>query len=613
MFAGWQKIITVNLCNRKVSVADIDEALYKNYFSGSGLAAYILYQKGTYAAEPLGPDNDLIFIPGLLTGTPTYTASRTSLCAKSPLTGIWGETNFGGYWGSTLKAAGYDGLWVIGSSESPVYIWIRPGKVEIRDAQDLWGKNTFESEKTLRDKTHEKARVLCIGRGGEKLAKMASVISEGLKARAGGRTGLGAVMGSKKLKAVVVLGGGTPIPLYNPSAHNGCLRDFLPSIKQFTLAHTQFGTARLVVPKEAIGGLPIKNFSPGIPWPEGALKISGQAIAQTIRQKDYSCYYCPIKCGKEVKIPSGPYAGLVGRGPEYETIAGFGANLFNDDLESIVTANYLCNDYGLDTISASITLAFASEAFERGLITGKDCDGLELTWGDTRALLGMLRKIGEREGIGDLLAEGSRMAARRIGGISEELVAHAKGLEPSTTAPTPTVSLALNWATSNRGACHLEAFSHIVEGGVPFEEGGYDKVDGYTNEGKGRLVMVMQNYMAVFNALGLCKMLFSARLSPERMGHWVHFVTGWDMDRANIMNIGDRIYNWKRAYNLKCGVTRKDDVITPKLLAALKKEGSLEEKRNFFEKMLVDYYEERGWNQQGIPGPEILQKHGLKL
>jgi aldehyde:ferredoxin oxidoreductase len=266
----------------------------------------------------------------------------------------------------------------------------------------------------------------------------------------------------------------------------------------------------------------------------------------------------------------------------------------------------------LDTISTSDTLAFAFEAFERGLITKEGCDGLDLNWGNTEAIVEVIRKIGEREGIGEILADGSRIAAQKIGGTSEELIAHAKGLEPSTTAPTPTVSLGLSWATSNRGACHLEGLSHTVEGGVPFHEMNFgDKVDGLTNIDKGRLVVVMQNFMATFNALGLCKFLFSSRLRPELMARWVHYVTGWDLDGEKLMNIGDRLYNLKRAYNLKLGISRKDDVITPKLLDALKKEGSLEEKRLFLEKMLEDYYKERGWDRDGIPTSETLQKLGL--
>jgi aldehyde:ferredoxin oxidoreductase len=512
-----------------------------------------------------------------------------------------------------LKSAGYDGICVIGKSHSPVYLWVTPEKIEIRNARRVWGENSFETEKILREETHPKARVICIGRAGEKLSKMACLISEGMNSRIAGRTGLGAVMGSKQLKGIAVFGQ-KKIPLFDPQSLERSMKDFLPTIKKYSVNRTNFGTAAVVMSKEAIGGLPIKNFSLGIRWPEGAAKISGQTIAETIRQKDYTCFYCTMKCGKEVKISSGPYANLVGHGPEYETIAGFGSNLLNDDLESIVTANYLCNDYGLDTISTAVTLGFAFEAFELGLLTKRDCDGLELTWGNTKAILEMIRKMGEREGIGETLVDGSRFAAQKIGGISEDLVAHAKGLEPSTTAPTPTVSIALSWATSNRGACHLEGFSHVVEGGVPFSEMGYgDHVDGLTNEGKGHLVMIMQNFMATFNALGLCKFLFSSRLRPDLMAHWINCVTGWNLDGEKIMTTGDRLYNLKRAYNVQLGISRKDDVITSKLLGALKKEGSLEEKRLFFEKMLTDYYRERGWNENGIPMQETLKRLGLEF
>jgi aldehyde:ferredoxin oxidoreductase len=613
VYGTWQKIACIDLSTKKISMEHLDEELYRKFSGGSGMAAYLLYQKGKYAANPLGPDNDLIFMTGLLTGTPAPAASKTSVCAKSPLTGIWGESTFGGYWGSTLKSAGYDGLWIAGSSDRPIYLWITPEGIEIRDAQDLWGKNTFETDALLRKKTLAGAKTICIGRAGEKLSKMAALISEGLNARAAGRTGLGAVMGAKKLKGIAVIGKGI-IPLYDGTGLKQSIREFLPTLRKFTLNHTKYGTAGIIMFKEATGGLPLKNFSLGIQWEESAYKISGQAIAKTIQQGDYTCFSCPIKCGKNVKIDSGPYRNVVGHGPEYETLAGFGSNLMNDDLESLVTANYLCNDYGLDTISTSVTLAFAFEAFERGLLTRKDCDGLELQWGNTGAILETIRKIGEREGMGEVLADGSRIATQKIGCGSEEFSAHAKGLEPSTTTPTSVVSLALSWATSNRGACHLEGQSHIVEGGVPFYEMNFgDQMDGLTKEDKGRLVMVMQNFMATFNGLGLCKFLFSGRLRPELMARWVNYVTGWDLNGEEIMTIGDRLYNLKRVYNYQLGISRRDDTLTPKLFQTIKKESSLEEKRIFFDAMLADYYRERNWDQNGIPKAKTLQKLGLEF
>jgi aldehyde:ferredoxin oxidoreductase len=613
MSGFWKRILKVDLSNTEVKIEDVDDHLYPIYFGGSGLSAYLLYQRKRYAVDPLGPENDLVLMPGLLTGAPVYTASKTSICARSPLTGIWGEATFGGHWGAGLKLAGYDGIWVTGVAKSPVYLWVTEDKVEIRDAESVWGKNTFETNTLLRERTNAKAVVVCIGRAGEKLSKMASVMSEGMNARAAGRTGLGAVMGSKQLKGIAVLRGKPQaLPIFDSHGLTKSLQEFLPTLKKFSERRTAFGTAGVVVPKEAIGGLPLKNFSLGIRWKEGADRISGQTIAKTIFQNDYTCFYCPIKCGKDVKISSGPYANLVGHGPEYETIAGFGSNFLNDNLESIVAANFLCNDYGLDTISTSATLAFAFEAFERGLLTKKDCDGLELTWGNAEVILEMIRKIGEQEGIGAMLADGSRMAAQKLGGASEEFVTHSKGLEPSITTPTPTVSIALSWATSNRGACHLEGFSHIVEGGVPFNEMGYgDVVDGLTGEGKGHLVKVMQNFMATFNALGLCKFLFAGRLRPSLMAHWVNCVTGWNLDAEEMMTVGDRLYNLKRAYNIHTGVSRVDDIITSKLLSVLKVEGSQDEKRLFFEKMLEDYYRERGWDKKGIPTQEILNKLGL--
>lgn len=612
MHGAWQKIVKVDLSSREIYTENIGEELYKNYLAGSGLAAYFLYQEKKYAIDPLGPENDILFILGLLTGMSIYTACKTSICAKSPLTGIWGESTFGGFWGAALKSAGYDGIWIMGISNSPVYLFVGPDGVEIRDAKDIWGLNTFDTNKKLIEETNPKAKVLCIGRAGEKLVKFSAIMSEGNSSRAAGRTGLGAVMGSKLLKGIAVVGKRKKVPLSDRSALSESLKNFLPIMKKKAVARTTFGTAAVVTTKATIGALPIKNYRLGISWTKEAEKISGQKIRDTIRKKDYGCFSCPIKCGKDVVIDSGPYAGLLAHGPEYETIAGFGPNLFNDNLNSIVTANFMCNDYGLDTISTSVTIAFAFEAFEKGLITRKDCDGLELKWGDSEVILEMVRKIGEREGIGNILAEGSRNAAEKIGKGSQAFLAHAKGLESSGVNPAETVSLALNWGTGNRGACHLESLSYAIEGGVPYHEIGYGgDVDGYTNEGKGRLVKIMNDFMATFNATGLCKFLFSTGLRQDLMAKWIRYTTGWEIDGEAVLEIGERIFNLKRAYNVKLGIVATDDIVSQRLMETLQRNGSLNENEGFYHQMLSDYYKERGWTENGIPEEATLKRLNL--
>jgi aldehyde:ferredoxin oxidoreductase len=302
---------------------------------------------------------------------------------------------------------------------------------------------------------------------------------------------------------------------------------------------------------------------------------------------------------------------MVGHGPEYETLCALGSLVLNDDLKSLIHLNFLCNDLGLDTMSTGIAAAFAIESRLRGYL--KETDGLDLQWGNARAVGALVEKIAGRQGIGAIFADGVEKASRALGKETEAFALHSKGLEVSLSNPTPTVSLALSWATSNRGACHLEGFSHQVEGGVPFPEGGYPKgVDGRTGEGKGRLTARMQDYMAVFNALGLCKFLFFARVSHETICRWIKGLAGWDLASKDLMEAGERIYNMKRAYNVLLGVNAERDVVAPRILENLRPGKPIREGRELFYEMRKDYYEERGWDADGIPTREKLLSLGLE-
>ena len=330
-------------------------------------------------------------------------------------------------------------------------------------------------------------------------------------------------------------------------------------------------------------------------------------------EKHYGCYSCPIRCGKDVKGAEGPYAGIIGHGPEYETLASFGSLLLNDDLKSLIHLNFLCNDLGLDSMSTGVTIAFAVEVFQRGIL--KETDGLNLTWGDSGTIAAMIEKIARREGIGALFADGVERAAKNLGKEAESFSLHSKGLEVSLSSPTPTVSLALSWATSNRGACHLEGFSHQVEGGVPYPEAGYPSGmpgQGASGEGKGKMTALMQNYMAVFNALGICKFLYFARLPHQTICQWIKGVTGWELQSADLMELGDRLYNLKRAYNIRMGISSKDDVMTERIYGLLRPGRPAEEGKKLFFDMRKEYYEARGWDENGIPKKEKLIALGLE-
>jgi aldehyde:ferredoxin oxidoreductase len=600
------RILEVDLSSGRLKVIAYGEEILRKTFGGSGLAASILLDRFDSSLDPFHPQSPLIFMTGLLTGIPVPCGCRISICTKSPLR-IWGEANAGGYWGPELKFTGFDGLIITGKAKEPSYLWVTSKGAEIRSAKALWGKGTFETTEELTGQTDPKARVAAIGPSGETLSCMAGVITGGAEARVMGRSGPGAVMGSKNLKAVVVRGDRRP-SIADPKILQDATREFLPNLK-FVEGLSKFGTAGVVESKEAAGTLPIRNFSQAH-W-DKANKIAGPALVAEYLVNHYGCFSCPIRCGKDVRGPDGPYAGVVGHGPEYETLSAFGSLVLNDDLKSLIHLNFLCNDLGLDSMSAGIAVAFAIESYLRGYL--KENDGLDMRWGNAETVGALLEKIARRQGIGAIFADGVEKASRALGKETEAYALHSKGMEISLSNPTPTVSLALSWATSNRGACHLEGFSHQVEAGVPFPEMGYSKaMDGTSGEGKGRLTALMQNYMAVFNALGLCKFLFFARVSHETICKWIKGLAGWDLTSKDLMEAGERLYNVKRAYNVLMGVTAERDVVAPRILENLRPGKPIVEGEKLFFDMRKEYYTTRGWDANGIPTREKLLSLGLE-
>ena len=602
------RVLEVDLSTEKTRVREYGEEPLRKYFGGSGLAASILFDRFDSAIDAFHPESPLIFMTGLLTGVPVPCGCRISVCAKSPL-GHWGEANAGGYWGPELKFTGLDGLMITGRSSEPCYLWVTPEGAEVRSATSLWGKGVFETNAKLLAETDSKARVAAIGPSGETQSFMAGIVCGGVEARLMGRSGMGAVMGSKNLKAVVVRGDTRPF-IADPKLLQEATKGFLPNLK-FVEGLSKFGTAAQIEVKETVEALPIKNFL--LPRWDRAQKISGPTMVSEHLEKHYGCYSCPIHCGKDVKGVEGAYADVIGHGPEYETLASFGSLLLNDDLKSLIHLNYLCNDIGLDSMSTGIAVAFAVEVFQRGIL--KEADGLNLTWGDSKSTEAMIVKIARREGIGALFADGVAAAAKKLGKEAESFALHSKGLEVSLSSPAPTVSLALSWATSNRGACHLEGFSHQVEGGVPFPEAGYPSGmpgQGTSAEGKGRMTALMQNNMAVFNALGICKFLYFARLPQQTIGQWLKGLTGWDFQSADLMELGDRLYNLKRAYNVRMGISGKDDVLPERIYGLLRPGKPPAEGEKIFFDMRKEYYEAREWDGNGIPRKEKLISLGLE-
>ncbi len=489
---------------------------------------------------------------------------------------------------------------VIGRSEEPVYVWINENGVEIRDASPIWGKDTYDSAAWIKSKTSFKATVATIGQAGERLAPIAGIPHIGNIVRAAARTGLGAVMGSKNLKAVAVLGS-QDISVTKAEALNDSVKKRLDHIRKATEAFSKYGTSGGVENYEKIGNFPIQNWR-GSHW-EGAASISGVTMHDTVLTGRKGCWRCPIACGRHINIKDGPYAGLSGEGPEYESIGTLGGLCMVDDLNAIAKANQLCNRYGLDTISAGATVAFAMEAFEKGILTSADTDGLELTWGNAESLLEAIRMMGERQGIGELLSLGSKAMAEALGQNASEFAVHVKGLEPSAHDPRRFFSQALSYCTAARGACHNASWSHPYELGLSMPEIGIDKpMDAFQVQGKAEFTIKLQDFNTAMDCLIMCRFTQVGRaITIDNILEWLNLITGLDVDQSELMLAGERVFNLKRLYNTKLGISRKDDMLPLRFLTLNRKAADLPNQLPPIGSLLADYYQLRGWDENGIP------------
>ncbi|MHA1481680.1 MAG: aldehyde ferredoxin oxidoreductase family protein, partial [Candidatus Thorarchaeota archaeon] len=424
------KILRINLTTSTITEEFPDEETLRKYLGGAGLATKILFDETEKGIDPLGPENKLIFMTGPLTGTNSPSTGRYSVVTKSPLTNGWGQANSAGFWGRDFKRSGFDGVIFEGISPKPVYLLTEDGKAELLDASEVWGKNTSETTKVLKEKHGPKFNVTCIGIGGENLVKYAAIMNdcdEENWGRAAGRCGVGAVMGSKKLKAIASRGT-LKIPVADPEAYRKEAKQRFDWVNQSILKMTLevYGTATMVDLVNVKGGIPTKNWQTGVF--ENAEKINGQAINDTILVKRKPCFACPIHCGRIAEIKAGPFKSR-GEGPEYETLCSFGTMCGVDNLEAITLAHFLCNEYGLDTISAGSTVGFAMECYQRGILKDEDVDGLDFSWGNAQLIVDIVEKIARREGVGDMLAEGTMRMAEKLGQGSERFAMHVKGLE----------------------------------------------------------------------------------------------------------------------------------------------------------------------------------------
>ncbi len=595
------KLIRINLSQGKSQIEDVPEALMKSFLGGRGIAAKYLYDELKPGVEPLGGDNKLIFMMGPLGATTAMSVSRMALVTKSPLTGTIAKSIMGGNFGAYLKFAGFDGIIVEGEAQKPSYIHIDKDEIHILDADGLWGLDTQQTHAKLRESHGKTTQVACIGPAGEKLVRYGIIISD---RRCGGRNGVGTVMGAKKLKAIAVNSTG-PLSLYDAEGFKKIAQGLIAELKTSPrrIKMSDFGTSYLTLGFEKMGIFPVKNFQEG--HLEDVEKIGEEEFAR-IKTKNDGCYGCMTKCGQVRQVPEGEYAGGVSEGPDYETIWSLGGNLANTDLGSLIAADSLCDKLGLDTVSTGNSIGFAYELFQRGIITKKDTDGLELKWGDHGTMMKLVEKIARREGFGQLLGEGTRRAAEKIGKGAEDYAMQVKGLELPAYEPRAVKGYGLIFATSNIGANHMY--------GRPREDLA-GTADRFADEGKGKDIARAQIGQAVEDSVIQCSFGPVTGLNPESRSQILVAATGFEEfgDPAYLNQIGERVLCLERYFNVRDGFSRKDDTL-PKRMLTEPLENAGPATGQVFRKLdtlLDEYYDALGYTKQGIPSAEKLKQLGL--
>ncbi|MDF2546382.1 MAG: aldehyde ferredoxin oxidoreductase [Anaerosolibacter sp.] len=590
-YAG--KVLRVNLKERSWKVEALDVEKAKKYIGGRGLGTKILTEEVSPEVEPLSPENKLIFITGPLSGTPTPTGGRYMVVTKSPLTGTVACSNSGGYWGAELKFSGFDMVIVEDKADVPVYLNIVDDQIEIRDAAHLWGKVVSETTQILEKECAEKAKVLTIGPAGEKLSRLASIMND--YSRAAGRSGVGAVMGSKNLKAIVVKGS-QKVQLFNHDQLKEVVSNCTKKIRENGVTGQglpAYGTAVLVNIINENGVFPTNNFQTAVF--DKAEEISGETLAEKYLVKKDPCYRCPIACGRYCKVDD-----IEGGGPEYETIWAFGSDCGVSDLGAVIKANYWCNEMGLDTISAGATIAAAMELYEKGYIKEDELNGVGLEFGNAEAVIEWTKRMGLRDGLGDKLAEGSYRLAEMYG--VPEYSMTVKKQELPAYDPRGIQGHGLQYATSNRGGCHVRGYMISPEIlGLP------EKLDRFTLEGKALWAKIFQDLTAAIDASGLC-LFTSFAMGAQDYADMLNAAVGTDFTAQDVLDAGERIWNIEKLFNLQAGIDPSQDTLPSRLLNEGIPEGPSQGLVHRLSELLPEYYSLRGWDTQGIPTVDRLNK-----
>jgi aldehyde:ferredoxin oxidoreductase len=612
-YAG--SILYVDLTSRNIQKKPLDPAFAREHIGGLGFGTRIfldmIHEKPDFDA--LSPDNPFVLMTGPLTGMHMNGVARWTVCAKSPLTGFWGDANVGGYFGAGLKFAGYDGIVITGASEQPVFLFIKDDVVELRDAEQYWGKDVYtvtDSLKAdLKEESFKKGQVLTIGPAGENLVGFASLVHN--KGHVAGRTGMGAVWGSKNLKAIYVTGSGKVTPAYPDR-----LKDLRKELKEvyegsiFISAMQSSGTPSHMDVGILSGDIPIKNWQL-TEWDE-IDELGPAVIEEKIFAGNKTCFGCGVACKKEAEVKEGPFQMEKGPSPEYETVCTFGTMCLNPNIESVAKANEICNRFGMDTISCGSTIAFAIECFENGLLTKEDTDGLDLCWGNSDAIIKMAEKIGKKEGLGAILCQGSQKAADHIGGNAHDFLTTVKGLEAPMHDPRSAHGYGLAYGVSPRGACHEASLTYEVEGGAIYIPEIPELADDLPmgSEGRAKLNVVSQDYGMFFSNCAVFCNLGAGPLTATPALDMVNHVTGFDYTLEDVMKIGRRVWYLKRGLTNLFGARAKEDRL-PKRLMTPMEEGPSEGSVPDMEMMLKEFYEMRELDEDGIPRKAVLLDLGL--
>jgi len=614
------KQLRISLDSGKVSVESINPQVLRKYIGGAGYGARILYDELQKGIDPLSKANKLIFATSPLSLNQIPGGGCVIVCFKSPLTNAWSESKCGSDFGPELKRAGYDAVIIEGRSENPVYIVINDEDIAIKPAEHLTGKSISEKIKMIREELgDQKISVMCIGPAGEKLVKIAVALSD---QRAAGRCGVGAVMGSKNLMGIAVKGS-KKVRVAQPERFKEAIKKAMKVVRKNEVAagFKEHGTTGEMIANDAAGDWPTKNWQSNH-W--GKAEEIYNEFYNKYLIKNHACYRgCPIACGRVAEVKEGKYKTAVHEGCEYESLSAFTAFVLNENVEAAIQASYLCNEYGIDTISAGAIIAFAMECYEHGVIKKKDIGDLDLSWGNPDALSEMIRLISMREGLGDILAEGVKTASKILGKGSEKFAIHGKGLEAPAHDPRSGKALAVTYGTANRGMCHIHPLEGMAYDSGKFDFGlvKYGLVDPNTihrwdEKGKGKSVKILQDGLIVPDILSTCKFFLYAGLTIDNYADMLSALTGWEIDGRELLKVGERVINLQRLFNIREGFNRDDDLI-PERIRQRPSFGIYQDEPRCvikdYEGMLNEYYEARGWDLiTGKPSKDKLRELGLE-